>query len=470
MIEENRELADLFKNTRPGYELIAIEDAALPVTMLQVEALVQERKPVSILEEFVLLLTQTGVNSVALISAFLGLEEAIVESTVAEQLTSRHLNYDRTQQTLSLTTIGRTAAAELASSQPVYRTFQVPFDREVWRIADYEKRHLLKKNEAIDQGIMLLPATQKKRISAADISVADINERLDQAATERRSVDVLSIRKVTSGFNGYHPVKLLIYGDDEQTEPQLGVVVNSEHSPEHDRTLAEMHAIEALQIRISSPAARPKIDDSLEGLLSSAEANNARNDASAIASSFSHLMPDDLRSESEQSSDDSNARRNTASAALVRRVGVHEHRDLLFGALLTAQHRILIISPWIKNAVITTQFLAPLEQRLRAGVRVHIAYGMGDDDSGSDENALKKLQNLEYRFPKQLTVARLQNTHAKILIFDDCWITTSFNWLSFRGDPDRTYRMEEGAMVEMPSVVDRQYQQYVSMISEQRAT
>lgn len=105
---------------------------------------------------------------------------------------------------------------------------------------------------------------------------------------------------------------------------------------------------------------------------------------------------------------------------------------------------------------------------MKAGVRVTIAHGYGDDDSGSDERALRSLGNLAYRYPERFQLARLKNTHAKILIFDDSLIVTSFNWLSFRGDSDRTYRMEEGTLVSIPGRVDSQYNRYLQMIEEQK--
>jgi len=153
--------------------------------------------------------------------------------------------------------------------------------------------------------------------------------------------------------------------------------------------------------------------------------------------------------------------------ALVRSVSVFEHADLLNDALLTAKTRLLIIAPWVKKSVVNTDFLAKLEQRLRAGVEVTIAHGYGDDDRGSDEQALRRLGNLASRFSR-FTFIRVRNTHAKILIYDKTWISTSFNWLSFRGDSDRTYRMEEGTLVNIPARVDKEYERYRTLIEEQR--
>ena len=55
-------------------------------------------------------------------------------------------------------------------------------------------------------------------------------------------------------------------------------------------------------------------------------------------------------------------------------------------------------------------------------------------------------------------------THEKVLIFDDTVVTGSFNWLSFKGDPNRTFRMEEGTLVQIPSEVDKAYKQYVEVL------
>ncbi|WP_406323441.1 hypothetical protein [Streptomyces sp. NBC_01637] len=53
-------------------------------------------------------------------------------------------------------------------------------------------------------------------------------------------------------------------------------------------------------------------------------------------------------------------------------------------------------------------------------------------------------------------------------VFYDSWVITSFNWLSFRGDPERTYRMEEGSLVRIRQIADIQYARYLELIDGQR--
>jgi len=155
---------------------------------------------------------------------------------------------------------------------------------------------------------------------------------------------------------------------------------------------------------------------------------------------------------------------------VISQVSVFDHPVHLKFALSSAKKRLLIISPWIRGSVVDTSFLADLERRLRAGVRVSIGHGYGPDDSGSDAQTLKRLANLRQRFPDLFSLVRLPNTHAKILIYDDAYITTSFNWLSFRGDSSRTYRMEEGTMVEGSAYADQIYARYEGELNRQASS
>jgi hypothetical protein len=38
------------------------------------------------------------------------------------------------------------------------------------------------------------------------------------------------------------------------------------------------------------------------------------------------------------------------------------------------------------------------------------------------------------------------------------------DWLSFKGDPNRTYRMEEGTLVQIKSEVDKAFARYIDVI------
>jgi phosphatidylserine/phosphatidylglycerophosphate/cardiolipin synthase-like enzyme len=76
------------------------------------------------------------------------------------------------------------------------------------------------------------------------------------------------------------------------------------------------------------------------------------------------------------------------------------------------------------------------------------------------------LKNLARTY-KNLRLTRLGDTHAKALVSDSAYaVVTSFNWLSFRGDPNRTFRDERGVMILIPLLVDAQFDAIVRRMDE----
>jgi phosphatidylserine/phosphatidylglycerophosphate/cardiolipin synthase-like enzyme len=139
----------------------------------------------------------------------------------------------------------------------------------------------------------------------------------------------------------------------------------------------------------------------------------------------------------------------------VRNLYMLDHPPLLADALLNAKERLLIISPWIYGAVVDEDFLERLEALLKRKALVRIGYGISEVETelrkSRDIEARKGLQKLAARYAN-LTLRRLGNTHAKILIKDEEYaVVTSFNWLSFRGDPNRKLRDEQGVLIGDPA-------------------
>ena len=76
-----------------------------------------------------------------------------------------------------------------------------------------------------------------------------------------------------------------------------------------------------------------------------------------------------------------------------------------------------------------------------------ICYGIADQKDKDSESAVKLLRDIQNKgnYGKNLYIIKLGNTHEKVLICDDKFmVTTSFNWLSFKGDPKRGFRQETG--------------------------
>lgn len=438
-----------FGDHRPGLQLLGLVDAAIPVTTLKVDVLAQERKALPLLEEFILRFVHAGVREIDELAGLLGLERDQVLTASAVQISESNLRRMSGGSDLNLTPQGLEVTRNLAATQPVLKSLPVTFDRLMWGIEEYSQFSLIKKHDAEEQGLLLLPAERSARIALSDVTVEAFNELLKSRDGRARSIEILRVRKIAAqNQHRYLPVQLLVYGDPDSGEVEVGLCVEGDLRPAHGLKLAAMDAVNRLGLSVGQPLPRPTLEPELERIR------------------ISHEQVEEITASapSEQASPISTV--ESLAKAEVRSVSVFEHPDLLSQALDSAKRRLLIIAPWVRGAVVTTDFVAKLERRLRAGVEVHIGHGYGPDDSGSDDWALRKLANLQNRYKEKFSLVRLRNTHAKILIFDDIWVNTSFNWLSFRGDPDRTFRMEEGTLVRIPREVDKAYANYVEVLSQ----
>lgn len=149
----------------------------------------------------------------------------------------------------------------------------------------------------------------------------------------------------------------------------------------------------------------------------------------------------------------------------VRNLYMLDHPPLLLDALNSAANRLLIISPWIFAVVVDASFLRKLETLLTRGVRVWIGYGINEEETQlkktPDIEARKALRDLSVRFAN-FTLMRLGDTHAKVLIKDSEFaVVTSFNWLSFRGDPHRKLRDEQGVLIQRADLVDQKFAELI---------
>ena len=288
--------------------------------------------------------------------------------------------------------------------------------------------------------MVILPAARSSRILVSDVRVRDVEEIVSPNRDTRR-FQVLEISHVRARKHLYLPIKLLVFSDGRASLPEFIVLVDGEESAYHLNALTSFGGVSSLGLKVE-----PSASDSA-----------TRNEVERSIKQFT----EDLR---EVDGDVP----GELDVPVITQISVFDHPRHLKDALAGAERRILVISPWIRGAVVDTSFLAQLERRLRGGVQVLIGHGYGQDDSGSDSQALRRLENMERRFPDRLSFVRLPNTHAKILIYDDVYITTSFNWLSFRGDRDRTYRMEEGTMVQSASYADQVFSRYSNELDRHR--
>lgn len=137
-----------------------------------------------------------------------------------------------------------------------------------------------------------------------------------------------------------------------------------------------------------------------------------------------------------------------------RILSTYDHRPLLLDALDNAQNTVVIVSPWIKSGGLNNEVLGRIERALKRNTQVIIGYGISKKED-SDKWILQRLIDIQKKkYGNKLLLVRLSNTHEKVLIKDNEYmVITSFNWLSFKGDPNKGFRQETGYYTESKDAI-----------------
>ena len=150
-----------------------------------------------------------------------------------------------------------------------------------------------------------------------------------------------------------------------------------------------------------------------------------------------------------------------------------QHRDILWRALRTAEKRILVASDQLGPEVVDGRFLQTLEERLSCGVFVALVYRrLSKHIDIGNANPMAQLADLQNRYSGQLQYVEAQN-HAKILMFDDVVVVSSFNFLSFEGYYEerrpairRKQRSEIGIMLSCRNTAERVISAFSGVVSD----
>lgn len=142
-----------------------------------------------------------------------------------------------------------------------------------------------------------------------------------------------------------------------------------------------------------------------------------------------------------------------------------KHRAMLLQAFQDSTEEVIILSPWMTTDVIDNQLCSLIAHALRRGVKIRIGYGMGPERNETEkkknqtnvQQVKKKIeQHTTLNDRKLLEVVDLYGSHAKVLVCDRKFgITGSFNWLSFRGDPGRSPRLELSTVHREITIVEK---------------
>lgn len=445
---------------RPGYELSTFREAGLPVYVLTLRILVLERKPLGPIDEAVLRAVKAGLSAPEHIVAFLGLPASVITPVLAGLNTNELINYSRAfaseSAKVTLSTKGMSALAEACSVRPQERIVRVCIDALTKKLLVIAPEQLYRAREMKDFGYFEVPNCNSKRLEVGDIPLDDFDRILQRTQVGEEKGELLAVRRIERRELRYLKCVTLFYRSLSKRE-DIEVAFWRDDGPslEHENCFRALGGPELIgsNILANSDPITPEADfasaksgsDSLLPL-----GSTQPNDPSVATEKPSQVVGDTLHS-----------------------VLCHEHPGLLKDALLKATRRLLIISPWIRHQVVNWEFIASLEAALRRGVQVYIGYGIDDGEAQKNNAAQNKvaitpqakrdLEGLARKF-KNFRFVYVGNTHRKSLVCDDIFaVTTSFNWLSYRGDGGKP-RDERGWVVRKRHYVDMQFRDDLTLL------
>ncbi len=411
-------------------------------------------------EEYVLGAITNGLSRTEEILQFLGLEQFVVDQTLAHLLQQTLVRRDESG-CLSVTKIGIAALEQHRVSDVAVEPLDVYIDALT---GDVHAR----RGYRLDLGKP--PQHRLERIERRPRAIEDFVyyfehfQQILRVDEENKNSDLLGIDEVSSKVSvDYHCMDLVKYKTSAESDHLLYELFSRGSIDPGFKERIEK--LQSCGIHVLEPFFKEDFADADERAewkdtkqpvtdLSVDHLNHAEALQRTVASleakkNQGHLTPKE-KQRLESVHDELNRERNTLRAhCVVEIIHTAQIRDQLYTAFNKAQNKLLIVCPWITNSVVNDPFLRHLQKSLKRNIDVKIIYGY-KDRQGIDRNsprALRELNRLAEKF-SNLLIIRVSNTHSKILVCDfEFGIVSSFNHLSFRGDDTRTYRDETGALI-----------------------
>lgn len=330
---------------------------------------------------------------------------------------------------------------------------------------------------------MEIPLCGAKRPQVEDIPLEDIDRAVQKMRRgQNESGELLAVRRIERRELRFTPCIALYYRSHACKDVQVAFYREDGYSIAHENAFAVMGGPELIG---ASHLLQPPIGFCEEGLPSLGGRRVDFEELGTLERAIDAASPSSAASPGEAStlSVDKEAQQKAEQAAArlramtQRPLRCHEHPKLLRDALTKSSERLLIISPWITHHVVDDMFIRSLEALLRNDVQVFIGYGLADEDGmkGNDKakqktpispQAEEELKQLNARFGN-LMLKFVGNTHRKLLVTDSRFaVISSFNWLSFKGDPKYKARDEYGYLVSEPIALEDIFKDGLTLMNE----
>ncbi|WP_321947860.1 phospholipase D-like domain-containing protein [Paraburkholderia sp. J10-1] len=477
-----KKLEDILQSAayaRPGYVLATFKEAAAPVFRLNARVLTLAKKPLNPIEEGYLRAISAGLTNTGEISQFLGLPPQLLTGTLAALNAKEYVHYSRATSaasaSVSLTSKGRIALAELISIVPEERMVRLAYDPIQKKVIFAPTSSLWKPAEVRESGRLELPLCGARKPEASEVSLNEVDKILKRLPRRDDAVpNLLGIQRIERTELNFIPCLALYYravaGSDVQVAFAFedGFEGSSNIFDEgYELAFSRLGGPELIGSRHVSESAQP---ENLSALFPDTDSAAQMAQLTELEQEIASSREQEVAPQ--EATIDANAEKATKARSRLRDltqrfIRCHEHPKMLEKALSETSERLLIISPWVRAQVVDKTFRESLEKLLKKGVKIHIGYGLAEEDGSKKQkdaarsklpisDSTKRDFDRLARTYTNFKVYFVGNTHRKHLVSDQRFaIVSSFNWLSFKGSTDDRARDELGFMVTEPENVEK---------------
>ncbi|MFP5263376.1 MAG: phospholipase D-like domain-containing protein [Blastocatellia bacterium] len=466
---------------RPGYKLVGFAEVVLPVYRLTLQVITLDRKKIPPIEEFILKSIDAGLHTIREIGSLLGIKDSVVRGGLINLLRSEDISQKSGSPvyTFRLTPKGENTLRDAEIITPEEHTVQIYFDALLHRPAAYHKDTFYSSKQVKSLGLIEVPVESPIKPQLSDLPRQEVSKIIQQTARIKDyRAELLAVKSIEKSVRLGRYSIALVYKSKQSDEINVAFAVDGRLVNELEAAFARQNGpkrmgverlinyevtekiLQELPEEILNEMPPEEVMDSLEEKEVSAQAK-----VEAARLDLERAITAEAKVEAQKHLTEATERLSEVQAGIdqltIRFLNVYDHPRLLQKALDECTERLMIVSPWITASVVDAEFLKKLETALQRGVNVYIAHGLGEkgkhykgNESLRTEERLKELASRHKNFRLKF----LGNTHAKVLLYDSkCVALSSFNWLSFKGDPDKTFRDEQGVLITRPDLIDEKF-------------
>lgn len=473
-ISENSDIQNKIRKYRSLPEAILLDRRIIgyPFYSVSVDLTYIGSRILELQEEFVLKCINQGLRTCREISIFLGIDEKFIERIISSLLFKELIALD---EILKLTETGLDALEKQTILATVSENFFFHLDALSGKILSSFNINRIDR----DRCIALKRVVLKPKLGEDLIDYHEEIQGILRFEKGQDRLELLQINKLEKIYTQWHEVDLMLYkASPDDTEINYEVFSRGSIAIEYRDSIDRLYArgekildaalhydseIDLKDIEIDSSASELSIVKISKNDVLEIERLGAQLSAINENDSFSKVCNSPKENEIRKQLKEYKQKTNISEI-----IHTIEHRDYLFEAFKKSKQRLMIISPWIRSSVIDKNFLTQLEHALKSNILVHILYGIKQRPGFGQQNdskAIESLEKLTTIYSKNFIFSAVKNTHRKIVICDDLFgIVTSFNFLSFRADPNLTYRDELGVVLRDKKTIDDLYKSGLDLL------